>query len=81
MKQQKPCYSTSWYKEKKKKEEYTPSFIPEHKQKISKSFTDENHPLTPFKGACKRLKTLGAAMEKGVITHINGGKFVYREKY
>jgi len=80
MKQQKPVYSTSWYKEYPKKD-YVPNFIPSIRQKIANSFFDESHPLTEFKKACKKLRTLGIAMEKGKIDRISKGKFVFKEKY
>jgi len=80
MKQKRPVYSTSWYKEYPKKE-YVPSYIPQHKAKIIRTFSDDNHELKPFKDASKKLKTLGQAMGRGKISHITGGKFVFKEKY
>lgn len=80
MRQQKPVYSTSWYKTPVK-QEYIPNFIPSIKQKVSNTFFDESHPLTQYKKACKTLRTLGEAMGKGKVSHITGGKFVFKEKY
>ena len=80
MKQQRPVYSTSWYKEYPKKE-YVPSFIPSIKQKVANTFFDDSHPLTQYKKACKKLRTLGEAMEKGKISYIHKGKFVFKQKY
>ena len=69
-------YSTSDYKEYPRKETKT-MYTTTLRYKVERNSNDTNNPLTPYKQACKKLKTLGQAMEKGKVSHVSGFRFIY----